>query len=635
MASSHLPAFVKPQLARLVERPPQGPAWTHEIKFDGYRVQLRISQGHATLKTRKGLDWTAKFRALAQAAAKLPDCIIDGEVVALDASGASSFSALQAALSADDGSKLVFYVFDLLYLRGKDLRSRPLSERKRRLQDLIGTLPGGKRAPIRFVADFEEPGESVLKSACRMSLEGIVSKRLDAPYVSERADTWLKSKCRGGQEVIIGGWTTDQGTLRSLLVGVRRDGRLAYVGRVGTGFSAAKKKVLLPKLKAVQAKTSPFEGPGAPRTEPDIRWVKPTLVAEIEFAGWTGDGNVRQAAFKGLREDKPAGEVVTETPAPAPKSVSPSVVLGVSLSHPDKPFWPDAGDSKPVTKLDLARYYESVGEWLMLHIRGRPCSIVRAPDGINGQRFFQRHAMRGTSSLLTLVKVKGDREPYLQIDRIEGLVAAAQIAALELHPWNCVPGDPEMPGRLVFDLDPGPDVEFDSIISAALELRSRLEALGMTTFCKTTGGKGLHVVTPLSPPRGKSAPDWPTAKTFAQTVCAQVAADSPDRYVINMAKAQRSGRIFLDYLRNDRTATAVAPLSSRARQGATVSMPVPWSSVRRGLDPTAFTVRTAPRLLAKSKAWADYDAGATSLSNAITKLTRNHSTAAPRRAARS
>ena len=643
MASSHLPAFVKPQLARLVERPPQGQGWAHEIKFDGYRVQLRISQGHATLKTRKGLDWTAKFRSVAQAAAKLPDCIIDGEIVALDANGTSSFSALQAALSADDGSKLVFYVFDLLYLRGKDLRSRPLSERKRRLQELIGTLPGGKRAQIRFVEDFEEPGDSVLKSACRMSLEGIVSKRLDAPYVSDRADTWLKSKCRGGQEVIIGGWTTDQGTLRSLLVGVKREGRLAYVGRVGTGFSAAKKKVLLPKLKAVQAKASPFEGPSAPRTEPDIRWVKPTLVAEIEFAGWTGDGNVRQAAFKGLREDKPAQEVVTETAAPLPKSNSSSIVLGVSLSHPDKTLWPDAGDQTPVTKLDLARYYEGVGEWLMPHIRGRPCSIVRAPDGINGQRFFQRHAMRGTSSLLTLVKVKGDREPYLQIDRLEGLIAAAQIAALELHPWNCVPGDPETPGRLVFDLDPGPDVEFDSVIAAAVELRERLEKLGMTTFCKTTGGKGLHVVTPLAAPRGKSARtsakggqvDWPTAKAFAQTVCTQVAADSPDRYVVNMAKAQRSGRIFLDYLRNDRTATAVAPLSSRARPGATVSMPLPWSSVRRGLDPTAFTVRTAPRLLAKSKAWGDYDASGTSLADAITKLTRNHSTAAPRRAARS
>ncbi|HEY4211245.1 MAG TPA: DNA ligase D [Steroidobacteraceae bacterium] len=656
MASSHLPAFVKPQLARLVERPPEGSGWAHEIKFDGYRVQLRVSQGHATLKTRKGLDWTAKFRALAQAAAKLPDCIIDGEVVALDANGASSFSALQAALSADDGSKLVFYVFDLLYLRGKDLRARPLSERKRRLQELIGTLAGGKRAPIRFVEDFEAPGDSVLKSACRMSLEGIVSKRLDAPYVSERADTWLKSKCRGGQEVIVGGWTTDQGTLRSLLVGVKRDGQLAYVGRVGTGFSAAKKKVLLPKLKAVQTKSSPFEGPTAPRTESDIRWVKPTLVAEIEFAGWTGDGNVRQAAFKGLREDKPAGEVVTETAAAPPRSArtsaarspkatsgSSSVVLGVSITHPDKALWPDAGDSKPVTKLDLARYYESVGEWLMPHIRGRPCSIVRTPDGIDGQRFFQRHAMRGTSSLLTLVKVAGDREPYLQIDRLEGLIAAAQIAAVELHPWNCVPGDPETPGRLVFDLDPAPDVEFDSVIAAALELRKRLESLGMATFCKTTGGKGLHVVTPLATPRGKSGrtsakggkPDWPTAKTFAQTVCAQLAADSPDRYVVNMAKSQRSGRIFLDYLRNDHTATAVAPLSSRARPGAPVSMPLTWSSVRKGLDPTTFTVRSAPRTLAKSKAWADYDASGTPLADAIAKLTGNDSTAAPRRAARS
>ena len=641
--AAHPPAFISPQLARLVDRPPAGPGWSHEIKFDGYRAQLRVANGAVTLKTRKGLDWTAKFSAIAAAAARLPDCILDGEVVALDEHGASSFSALQAALSAQRSDKLLYYAFDLLFAGGKDLRSEPLSARKQRLRKLLATLPDKRSSPIRYVEHFEEAGDSVLKSACRMSLEGIVSKRLDAPYVSMRSDTWLKSKCRGGQEVIVGGWTTDHGAIRSLLAGVRRDGQLVYVGRVGTGFSQAKKKILLPKLKAVQTTTSPFEGAGAPKSAPDIRWVKPTLVAEIEFAGWTGDGNVRQAAFKGLREDKPAREVTTETAAPvaavagrgnpkarAPKPGSP-VVLGVTISHPDKPLWPHANDGEPVTKLELARYYEAVGAWMMPHIEGRPCSIVRAPDGIAGPKFFQRHAMRGTSSLLQLVKVSGDRQPYLQIDRLEGLIAVAQVAALELHPWNCQPKQPDVPGRLVFDLDPGPEVAFDAIIAAAVELRERLEKLGLVTFCKTTGGKGLHVVTPLAAAgkTGKAGKgrdlNWKVAKTFAQTVCAQMAEDSPDRYVVNMSKNLRTGRIFLDYLRNDRTATAVAPLSTRARPGATVSMPLTWPQVRPGLDPTTFTLRTAAASIARSKAWADYADSAKPLAAAIQKLTASRS----------
>jgi bifunctional non-homologous end joining protein LigD len=643
-----LPDFIPPQLCRLVDRPPDGDGWAHEIKFDGYRIQLRVAGGKVSLRTRKGLDWTAKFAAIAEEAAGLPDAIIDGEIVALDHNGAPDFAALQAALSEQQTDDLVFFAFDLLFDGDEDLRSLPLGERKARLEKLLSKHSGG-HGRLRYVEHFETGGDAVLKSACRLSLEGIVSKKLDAPYRSGRTDTWTKAKCRAGHEVVIGGWATTEGRFRSLLVGVHRGEHFVYIGRVGTGFGAAVTTPLMKRLKAVAARTSPFTGVGAPRQDPTIHWTRPELVAEIEFAGWTDAGMVRQAAFKGLRDDKPAAEVVAERPASAseplaepeppaskakakPARAAPraavakagdggSVVMGVPISKPDKALWPDAGDGAPVTKLDLARYFATVGPWLLEHIAGRPCSIVRCPDGIGGESFFQRHAGPGTSSLLDLVAVAGDRKPYLEIDRVEGLAAVAQIGGIELHPWNCAPKRPEVPGRLVFDLDPGPDVAFADVVTAALALRERLEMLGLGTFCKTTGGKGLHVVVPLAAPRS-GGPDWPAAKAFAREMCERLAADEPLRYVMNMAKSRRQGRIFLDYLRNDRLSTAVAPLSPRARPGATVSMPLNWAQVKSGLDPKRFTLRTAPALLAKSKAWADYADGARPLAEAMKRLGR-------------
>ncbi len=621
-----LPDFIAPQLCQSTEKPPRGAGWVHEIKFDGYRMQLRISGGQATLLTRNKLDWSAKFPAILKSAAEMPDGIIDGEIVALDVNGAPDFAALQAAISDARTSNLIFFAFDLLFEGQEDLRPLPLGERKTRLKNLLQTAYRN----LRHVDHFVSPGDAVLQSACRMHLEGIVSKRLDAPYRSGRSDSWVKSKCRQGHEVVIGGWTMTGASFRSLIAGLYRDGHLVHVGRIGTGYGRETVARLMPKLRALETTENPFSGINAPTKAAGTHWVKPELVAEIEYAGFTGDGAIRQAAFKGLREDKQAAELQADSPAPlstdspappspAPKTVASRgsmVIMGVTLTHGEKPLWPEAEGGGPVTKRDLARYYEAVAPFIMPHIEGRPCSLIRMPDGIGGAHFFQRHAPKGASSLFNEVAVPGDRKPYLQIDRAEALIAAAQSGAVELHPWNCRPGHPDIPGRLVFDLDPAPDLAFGAVIDAALELRARLDRLGLVAFCKTTGGKGLHVVTPIA----AQGIAWPQAKSFARELCQSMAADSPGRYLITMSKAARAGRLFLDYLRNDRLATAVAPFSPRGRPGALVSMPLAWSQVKPGLDPAKFNLRSVPPLLRKLRAWDGYGEGERKLAPAITKL---------------
>ncbi len=645
---SEMPNFAGLQLCETATRPPSADGWVHEIKLDGYRIQMRIESGRVTLKTRKGLDWTDRFPAIAKAAAKLPDAIIDGEIVALNANGDPDFPAMQAALSEGNTDALVYFAFDLLFAGGEDLRPLPLLARKDRLRKLLGRSARSGRAPIRYVEHFDASGDHMLATARESGLEGIISKRIDAAYRAGRRSHWLKVKSRPGHEVVIGGWKTTGGKFRSLMAGVYHDGHLIYTGIVGTGYGRDTVKRIMPALKAAAASKSPFSGQNAPADGRDVHWLKPELVAEIEFAGWTDDGMVRQAAFKGLRADKPAREVRAEMPARAaaqrldktkfdaraatarpdimmsrqPRATAArdrSTVMGVAISHPDKALWPDAGDERPVTKRDLAEYMKAVGDWMNPHIQGRPCSIVRAPDGIDGETFFQRHAMPGLSDLVTQAKVSGDRKPYLQIDRVEALVAIAQIGGIELHPWNCAPDEYTVPGRLVFDLDPAPEVAFSRVVAAAKEMKERLEALGLVPFCKTTGGKGLHVVTPLAIAKRETL-TWQQAKMFAQAVCERMAADAPDKYLVIMSKKQREGKIFLDYLRNDTKSTAVAPLSPRARPGATVSMPLNWPQVKASLDPKRFTLRTAPNLLKKSKAWSDYGRAARPLTAAIGRL---------------
>ena len=637
-----MPAFIAPQLCESVAKPPTGKGWLHEIKFDGYRTQLSVEGGKATLRTRTGLDWTAKFAALARVAKGLPDAILDGEVVALNGDGTPDFPALQAALSEGKSDRLVFFAFDLLFAEGRDLRAEPLTTRKSELATMIAGL---EIPSIRFVEHFDADGAAVFQSARDLGLEGIVSKQTKSPYRSGRSESWTKAKIRAGRAVVLGGWTQSDGAFRSLLGGVFRDGALAYVGRIGTGYSAATVTRLMPSLKAHAVSRSPFSKKGGPPRDRNIRWLDPVLVAEIEFAGWTSEGLVRQASFKGLREDKPAEEVEAREPVAPGKVAAPVVaaptktakpsqapaeaskgkarkveVMGVALSHPDKALWPESGDNPPVTKQDLAVYFEAVGAWMMPHLEGRPCSIIRAPDGIDHQTFFQRHAMAGGSKLYDTVKILGDHEPYLVINHIEGLAAVAQSGGLELHPSNCKPGDPMVPGRLVFDLDPGPDVPFSEVVATAKALKARLEALGLNAFCKTTGGKGLHVMTPLAV--SKKAVNWEQAKGFAHAVCLVMERDEPKRYLTKMSKVARQGRIFLDYLRNDRISTAVAPLSPRARPHAPVSMPLTWAQVKADLDPLKYTVRTVPELLKRSKAWAGYEAAAGSIEVAMRRLGR-------------
>lgn len=625
------PPFAPIQLCKVTDYPPGGTGWSHEIKFDGYRIQIGVGGGRAVLRTRKGLDWSDRFSDLAADAATWPDAVIDGELCALDEDHMPDFGELQAAISNGKTGSLVYFAFDLLFEGAEDLRKLPLSHRKARLQAYVDRIgkEGAKR--LRYVEHFASSGKAVLESACRMDLEGVISKKLDAPYHAGRSTTWLKSKCRGRDEVVIGGWSSEGGTrFRSLLVGVKEKSGLRYLGRVGTGYGEAVTKMLVPALKAVTTDRSPFSGAGAPKAAKDVHWVKPVLVAEVAHGGYTEAGSLRQAAFKGLREDKTAAEV-TQAPqaqtdmGEAGKKLTTTVrsaakpgkvmVAGVTISSPDKVLWPAVGDRPAITKADLARYYEAAAERILAHVADRPTSIIRAPEGIGGETFFQRHAMAGSNPRLKLIDVAA-RTPYVAAVDVGGLVAIAQSGGVELHPWGCAPGQPEIPDQITFDLDPDEGLDFGDVIAAAKVVKAQVEALGLAAFVKTTGGKGLHVVVPIKTD-ARSRVTWDQNKAFAKAVAEQIRAESPDRFTTTLAKKARDGKIFIDYLRNGRMATAVAPWSPRARPGAGIAFPLSWAQVKVGLDPAAFNLWTYVALLKKPDPWANFRASAVSLKSAL------------------
>jgi len=593
-----LPKFIKPELAVQSTTPTDQPGWLHELKLDGYRIQARKDGSRVQLLTRTGLDWTHRMKSIAAQVAELPvkSALLDGEVVVLAENGTTSFADLQAAFQDGANHPLSYFVFDLLHLNSANLRNLPLSERK---QHLAGVINGASES-IRLSEFLEGHGEALFHKACDLHAEGIISKRTTSRYVSGRGSDWQKLKCVHEQEFVIGGFTLPSNGIHgvgALLLGVYDGSRLVYAGRTGTGFTQKTHHTLRDKLEHLRRPTTPFAKPPAEATRHAI-WVKPELVAQVHFANWTADNLVRQAAFQGLREDKPAKEVRREEASPIPKKrkanqpmeIAPAIeeapqaaaqesskktTAPVRLTHPDKILDTKSG----LTKQELADYFWAVAPHMLPHIEGRPLSLVRCPDGSGKPCFFQKHTTHtlppGVESVDVPDKKTGKPEPYITLSTPEALAGLAQMGVLEVHPWGSRNDDLEHPDRIIFDLDPDAAIPWKTLAASAAEVRKQLKSLGLESFLKLTGGKGLHIVVPIEPNQS-----WEAVKDFAHQFVLAMEQQNPTLYLTKMTKAARKGRIYLDYLRNERGATAVAPFSPRAREGAPVSLPLAWTDLK-------------------------------------------------------
>jgi bifunctional non-homologous end joining protein LigD len=642
------PSTLKPQLATLVSAVPECETWLHEIKFDGYRILCVVNAGRARLYSRNGQDWTRKLSRIAEAVAQLPvdTAILDGELVALRPDGASHFQTLQNALKQVNRAELAYYLFDLPYCNGYDLRRTPLLERKRLLRQVV-QADRPRRSPLRYSEHIQGQGAHVYQHACAHGLEGVVSKRADSPYQSRRTGSWLKVKCTRRQEFVVGGYTDPAGTRKhfgALLLGYHDDrDRLIYCGRVGTGFNGDSLARLHRELSGRTQRNSPFHALPREVNVRGVHWTRPDLVVEVTFAGWTDDGIVRHASFQGQREDKAARDVVLErslthqpsqpkvaawarapigrptTGKKSAREAQDARVAGQRLTHPERILYPEQG----VTKRDLAQFYERMADWILPHVVGRPLSLVRCPQGRSRSCFFQKHVTESLPAALhgVFVDEKDARASYITIRDRSGLIALVQLGVLEIHPWASRVDKLERPDIMIFDLDPSPELRWPEIVRAARTLRDRLAALGLTSFVKTSGGKGLHVVLPLA--RRSS---WEDFKSFAKAVAVDAARREPKRYIATASKAQRAGKIFIDWLRNGRGATSVATYSTRARANAPVSTPVAWDELDGIQGAAEFTLANLPQRLEslKQDPWAEFF----DVRQSITRTMRDEVTAA-------
>jgi len=624
-----LPEFVEPQLATLVDEIPKGGNWLFEIKLDGYRELCRIDNRDVRLISRNGKDWTSHFPSVTSGVRLLSarSALLDGEVVVLLPDGTTSFQALQNALSGDQKGKLVYYVFDVLHLEGYDLSKVLLSNRKKLLQQLLSSLPPD--GSVRLSDHFEGGGEVFLREACKHSLEGVICKRADRPYVSGRTRDWLKVKCLKRQEFVVVGFTDPSGGrkgLGALLLGVNDEaGKLIFAGKVGTGFTERSLQDLKSKLTPLEADKPAVSNPPKGAATRGVHWVTPKLVAEVAFSEWTHDGQLRHPSFQGLRDDKKPSEVVRETPAPVgedpgKRKTEPSAsadesssradakgsekktqFAGVKITHPDRLVYPEAG----ITKRALAEYYEAAEEWILPHLKDRPLTLIRCPDSWNGDCFFQKHMDKKSPASVKPVPIQEEDEEkyYVAIDSLAGLMYFVQMGVLEFHPWGAKIDDLDRPDRMIFDLDPDPAVGWPKIIETARLLRELLAMLELQAFVKTTGGKGLHIVVPL-----QRRNDWGEVKGFSKAVVEKIVELQPKGYTSSASKAGRKGKIYLDYLRNAKGSNAVAAYSTRAKAGAPVAVPITWNELESGIQSDAFNLANISARLRSSKdPWEDFE----------------------------